>query len=58
LSRPHFPSIGHLCFSRASSHRRHLISSPSARREHRYSAVLPGLPVSARVLSTRLSRRR
>jgi hypothetical protein len=23
LSRPHFPSIGHLCFSRVSSHRRH-----------------------------------
>ena len=23
LSRPHFPSISHLCFSRVSSHRRH-----------------------------------
>jgi hypothetical protein len=35
LSRPHFPSIGHLCFSGVSSHRRHsflllILDEPSA----------------------------
>src|SRR5260370_14518630 len=60
LSRPHFPSIGHLCFSRVTSHRR-----PSFLRLHlqldENTGTLQfclGLPVSARVLSTRLSRRR